>query len=568
MEKLISVNEMSLNFNLRQPKGNKSTNVYAVVKCGSTQIKFPTGCKVNTWQWDKRKQTPTINGCMTDGDRGNNQTVMSVLAQIRFGFLNYFSYICQNGGCTTEGEVREIFNGIINDIKENGMNEGNLRKSVVRTPKATTLLKKAFDLYYKLNGVKESSLVMRRSQLGSYIEYCSETGQDKKSMLSKDGICKFQSYLIGKRDREKEEGRKSFDSNANINRKVGLIEMLVNFMAGNSEFGRYGISTVRIAKLKEFKAKGEEKKRRPLTDNELRRLAECECLTEREKEYRDLFLLECYCSYRVSDTHRMFDKSLQEKKTINGQEYIMIDTKKEGVKSVIWVNDKVREILNRYENGFRYVNLSNPSRYESNLINNLKEIARKAGLDSTETFKDANGVERKQPLYEIIGSHFGRYTFIYNGLFKWGMTADELKYFTGHANDKMINEVYAVYSRDDKFNVAHKAVQCKALNRQADTHRETITKDNINERLDLIEEVKQAIYCLGGDLNDYVSINDYHRLNEVLYNKFHYELVKLGIDRDAKEIYRLDKLSLEEKREEIRKLREEIMKRQTGNEQG
>mgnify|MGYP007013873100 CR=1 FL=1 len=73
MEKLIGVNEISQNFNLREPRGNKCTNVYAVLKCGGVQIKFPIGCKVNAWQWNKKQQTPIINNGMVGGDMKNNK---------------------------------------------------------------------------------------------------------------------------------------------------------------------------------------------------------------------------------------------------------------------------------------------------------------------------------------------------------------------------------------------------------------------------------------------------------------------------------------------------------------
>ena len=65
MEKLISVKKLSLNFNLREPKGNKLTNVYCVVKCGNRQFKFSTRCKVNSWQWNKKQQMPTISPNMS-----------------------------------------------------------------------------------------------------------------------------------------------------------------------------------------------------------------------------------------------------------------------------------------------------------------------------------------------------------------------------------------------------------------------------------------------------------------------------------------------------------------------
>jgi hypothetical protein len=65
-KQLINVNAVSLNFNLREPKGNKATNVYAVIRLGSIQLKLPTKCKVNSWQWDKKKQMPIVVGDITE----------------------------------------------------------------------------------------------------------------------------------------------------------------------------------------------------------------------------------------------------------------------------------------------------------------------------------------------------------------------------------------------------------------------------------------------------------------------------------------------------------------------
>ena len=61
-EQLINVNNLSFNFNLREPKGNKATNVYAIIRLGRIQLKLPTMCKVNSWQWDKKKQMPIFEG--------------------------------------------------------------------------------------------------------------------------------------------------------------------------------------------------------------------------------------------------------------------------------------------------------------------------------------------------------------------------------------------------------------------------------------------------------------------------------------------------------------------------
>ena len=155
MVESLDASQMSLNFNLREPKGNKCTNVYAVVKFGKTQLKFSLGCKVNSWQWDKKKQCPIVNDKMSDEEIKNNINVMNVISSFKFGYLDYFSYLCRNSIEATLDELKENIIYIINCIAENMANNYNLRKGVVRTPKASTLLTRA---YLFISGKSLSSL--------------------------------------------------------------------------------------------------------------------------------------------------------------------------------------------------------------------------------------------------------------------------------------------------------------------------------------------------------------------------------------------------------------------------
>ena len=235
---------------------------------------------------------------------------------------------------------------------------------------------------------------------------------------------------------------------------------MINFMVGNDNFSRYKLSKVEYQALEEYHAKGGDKKRRPLTNEELEKLMSCDTLNDREKEYRDLFILECNAGYRVSDTSKLFNPSLQRFHSKDGNEYLTIVPQKEEAKNiiaVIWLNETVKTILERYKDGFKYADV-NKTHYSRNLIYNLRNIFKKASLDSTEKWIDAKGNQHEDKLYDIVGSHFARYTFIYHGLFDYGFTPDELKDFTGHADDTMINDVYKVYSEEDVVTVADKAL--------------------------------------------------------------------------------------------------------------
>ena len=147
MKKLNYPNSVMLNFNLREPYGNKATNIYAVIKINRKQIKVAIGLKINSWQWDKAKQMPIINNNMSIEDKENVLDIINKIYEINFGFQNFLAYTCNNEVQSTESDIKKL---IINLLKNTRMaNKTNLRNGEGRKPKATTLLKKAFEIYYK-----------------------------------------------------------------------------------------------------------------------------------------------------------------------------------------------------------------------------------------------------------------------------------------------------------------------------------------------------------------------------------------------------------------------------------
>lgn len=95
MDKLKLLNSSSLNFNLREPNKNKSTNIYAVIKINKKQIKIATELKINSWQWDKKKQMPIIDNRTNKEDIENLINTFNILYDFRFAFLNYFFIFAQ-----------------------------------------------------------------------------------------------------------------------------------------------------------------------------------------------------------------------------------------------------------------------------------------------------------------------------------------------------------------------------------------------------------------------------------------------------------------------------------------
>jgi len=539
MEKLINVNQMSLNFNLREPKGNKPTNIYCVVKCGSAQLKFSTGCKVNSWQWSKKQQMPTIAPNMSDEDRANNANVISVISSIRLGYLDFFSYLCTNSEMISENEIKNyFFTNILNT--ENMANNQNLQKG--KSKSAKKLLLKAFDIYYSevKPNTKQTSKDIEKSKLNAFFTYIDEVGRDGKGILSQRGINDYKSYLIKK---SKELGE-SGNGNKQINAKCKTLRKLINeVLAVHNSFLNEGIKKVEYVNLETPRIDGEEKKRRPLTAEEMQKLMSAENLTPEEKEYRDLFVLECNCSYRVSDTPKLFDRAQQKREKRGNNEFIIIDTQKEGVKSVIYINKVVADILQNYQHGFSYVKFN--SVFDRRYNSALKNIFKKVGLNSMETWKDSKGEVKKAPLYDIIGSHFARYTFI-NGCFDKGMSAEEIIDFSGHANESMVKEVYKVRTTSDKVDKA-----AKTLERINGTSRETNS--------DKVVEYKDVLAFYGEPYKNYRDITDSEELFRMIVTKYELPLREKGYSTKVlKSIYNSTDTDTAKKYEQLLKTLDEI----------
>ena len=555
-----TLNEMkfSLGFNLREPKKmNGKTILYCVVRIDHKQMKLPIGVNVYSYFWDKYKQICIVNSSMSEEERLNNIQANEKIFAARQKEMEIINYIC-SGANISAIECENIIKEQIKEI-ESMANEQNLRHNVIRQKKASTILNKAFEIYYtqiKLTA-KETSKEIARKYVDAFITYMEEKGIDRISTLTQKGINNYKEYLI----------KKGGISPKQINNKVTYIVMFINkAICVHNAFEKEWktIKPIQYIRLEEINAKNEDKMRRPLTKEEIELLKNCKDLSPKEIEYRDLFLLECFAGYRVSDTNKLFDKNYHTYKQIKGNEYLMITPLKEenkGIKAIIWLNDEIKQILFKYENGFKYVKIN--EHYKRNLNENIKRIAKKANLNNMEHWINAKGKRCSDYLYNIITSHFGRYTFIYNGLFVWGFSPDELCEFSGHANDRMIREVYAIYTKEDRFNKANELIE-NMLNGNNKEHCnnapiELIKKGKEEMEKELIEEYKKVLVFLGADYAEIENINDIDKLFVMSYIEYGQRFYKMGIDiYELKSIYNEKGKSLKEKQKILQDIVEEI----------
>ena len=492
------LNNISLNFNLREPNKRGATPIYVVLRIDNKQYKIPTGCAISPWLWDSKKQIPIL----LNNDK-NIIRIFNIISGLRLLFWKKCLYVCN-------------VHNLLSDIKAyvHNMNEQNLRPGDGRKPRATTLLKRAFTIYYDERKAKDSTQRVQQTRLTSYYEYCRQVGNDKMSMLRQAGINEYRDYLVSQTN----------GCNRLINDKCALIVRLVNLMATHSKFNRYHIQQVKYMPLPVVTPKGEHKKRRPLTRCELQAIADCEGLTAREQEYRDLFMAQCSCGCRASDLWKLFSTTEQEHYAYNGKEAIVINTKKEDIKAVIMLTSELKAIQTKYAHGFKYAKIKGHDFVNCTFNANIRSICRKAGLLSTEQYIDAHGHVCKKQLCEIISSHFARYTFIKDCIER-GLNPDEIKDFTGHADATMINEVYAIITGRDKAKNVFKALE--RVNGHNATNKETSEPQPRNERTDILH-LRDILAWFGEPRLNYMSITDPRELIRLITTKYEVPLSNMG----------------------------------------
>lgn len=495
---------VTLNFNLRQPRKKGMTPIYAVIRVGRKQYKVPTGCSIKPWQWDEKKQLPCNN--ISKEDEANATEIMKTILQIRLAFQKNCIYLCH---------VTDI-----QELKKRTLNMGQqaaTKKAAMA--KATPLMERAFTIYYIENpDVKETTRKVMRDRLNSYITFLASTG-DTVKRLTQRGINEYRDYLVQGRINGMRHA-----SNAQINNLCEVVVRLINkVIATHSEFTRYNVAKVDYNALRETKAKNEWKKKRPLKEAELKALQSCQ-LTPQEQEFRDLFMMECDCGCRVSDLPKLFDPTVQKHYADKGREVMAIDTQKEHIRAYIWLTDTIKECLAKYgDKGFIYARPDNTRTFTNKYNRVIRSIARKAGLTGKETYKDANGNIKTECLCDIISSHFARYTFIYN-MRKRGYTADELRRLTGHADSTMINEVYSVPTDEDEADAVFRAHERIS----------GATSDNICEPQQSTALATYVLHCrdilawLGEPRESYAHISHPQELARLITSKYEVPLAGMG----------------------------------------
>ena len=425
MGRQIFINQMQCNFNLRQPKANKPTNIYLVVYLNNKQVKLSTGVKVYPEHWNIRKQQAYVNARLSKLDNNNNTIANDRLSELKDMFLEFKHYLCEH-----PTDIENSITILRTRIYKNTMTTEIKKKS------ATTVMKEIIDAKQAASSTKEQ----QKLNVGKFERYLKENNiSDTWESMNLNTFESYQKYLV-------DNGRGSVTiRNIIQNTLFPLLKKVSKRVDIPFTWYDSNLNSFEFVKDESNKELASNKKV-TLTEEQLKQLYDypitgTELQVRKRTEIRDLFVLQCLVGQRVGDMQKFFNGDNEKDEE---EDTISIIQQKTKARAIIPLTPLAKEIISKYQNTeLKYYKPSN-----SNLNAELRIIAEEAGLNIPITFEDKDGKQVK-PLFELVHTHTARHTFI-TIMCRRDIPKETIIIATGHEDTKMIDKVYSHLSNKDK----------------------------------------------------------------------------------------------------------------------
>ena len=425
MGRQIFINQMQCNFNLRQPKANKPTNIYLVVYLNNKQVKLSTGVKVYPEHWNIRKQQAYVNARLSKLDNNNNTIANDRLSELKDMFLEFKHYLCEH-----PTDIDNSITILRTRIYKNTMTTEIKKKS------ATTVMKEIIDAKQAASSTKEQ----QKLNVGKFERYLKENNiSDTWESMNLNTFEGYQKYLV-------DNGRGSVTiRNIIQNTLFPLLKKVSKRVDIPFTWYDSNLNSFEFVKDESNKELASNKKV-TLTEEQLKQLYDypitgTELQVRKRTEIRDLFVLQCLVGQRVGDMQKFFNGDNEKDEE---EDTISIIQQKTKARAIIPLTPLAKEIISKYQNTeLKYYKPSN-----SNLNAELRIIAEEAGLNTPVTFEDKDGKQVK-PLFELVHTHTARHTFI-TIMCRRDIPKETIIIATGHEDTKMIDKVYSHLSNKDK----------------------------------------------------------------------------------------------------------------------
>lgn len=409
----IFINEVRCNFNLREPKADKPTNIYLVASINNKQVKLATGVKVYPSQWNAKKQEAYVSVRLTELDNTNNTIANDKLNELKNSFVEFKHYLCEH--------PKEIEQGI--ELLKKYIYKDNMKKEESQPINVGLYLKQCID---KDNNITDGTRITYSNAVRLLERFIKENGIIIKSFNEIDTkfFNDFQTFLLSIDDAKTTDGTLSVPY---INNTIKTIHQrieayVVKFQLMDRSKFLDIVQPLLKDKTDDYKI--------ALRDDEVLKLWNYKPKDNNDEVVRDIFLLNCLTGQRISDTEKV-DDNLEDILDVTTIKLIQKKTGKYLNFSIIF--ELAKEILNKYPNGLPKVNTT--------ILNaRIKEIAKEAGITGKEVVgrqtKDGLNTTYKER-YECITTHTGRRTFI--TLLKLrGWDDGKITMYSGHKDDRMV----------------------------------------------------------------------------------------------------------------------------------
>lgn len=408
----IFANELKHHYNLRNPKGEKPTMVFFVVRINNEQVKISVGMKVYPQYWDVSQAK--IDSTIPYLEINNNQLLNDRLKLYDERFLEFKRLVCE--GILT----------IDKEILRNYITTGHIVMAKKPTKQEVIDIQKVLLKYLNEDkSKKESSKDNDRRFINDFGKYLSQYPIKDYTDITFDVMKGFQNWCV--ENTKGKNGERA--SGKTINHKISCIYGIIRkYLVNNRLMSGSQYADIQIEPLKEVSIDDEI----ALRDDELTLLYNYNCESKSDEEIKDLFLLECLTGQRFSDIEKVAD--LVEQK--DGRTYINLVQDKGGSKiQVDVVFQMAIDILEKYS--FRL-----PT-YNKKIFNKrIKEIAKSAGIKGKELMRyheagiaGIKTIEKER--HECISSHTGRRTLI-TMLSLRGLNETEIARYSGHLSLSMV----------------------------------------------------------------------------------------------------------------------------------
>lgn len=506
----IFINEVRCNFNLREPKVDKPTNIYLVASINNKQVKLATGVKVYPSQWNAKKQEAYVSVRLTELDNTNNTIANDKLNELKNSFIEFKHYLCEH--------PNEIEQGI--ELLKKYIYKDDMKKEETQPINVGLYLRQCID---NDNNITDGSRSTYSNAVRLLERFIKDNGIVIKSFNEIDTkfFNDFQTFLLSIEDAKTTDGTLSVPY---INNTIKTIHQrieayVVKFQLMDRSKFLDIVQPLLKDKTDDYKI--------ALRDDEVLKLWNYQPKDSNDEIVRDIFLLNCLTGQRISDTEKV-DDNLEDILDVTTIKLIQKKTGKYLNFSIIF--ELAKEILNKYPNGLPKVNTV--------ILNaRIKEIAKEAGITGKEVVgrqtKDGLNTTYKER-YECITTHTGRRTFI--TLLKLrGWDDGKITMYSGHKDDRMVKRYTkikdtAAFERFNKTKKEHPELLLRMVGESVsnDTNKEVVpaTSNDILNYLFALDKSKELlpllikgidITGLDSNINYIVSvIKDTNRLANVI----------------------------------------------------